>query len=183
MTYAPLRAPGRDNAPVIETDRLRLRPLQFEDFAKVAAFFTTPRARYVGDLKTPAAVWPEFCANIACWPLLGYGTWAVETHDGAVVGQVGLNFPPQFPELELGWVVLAEFEGRGLAHEAAVAARAWAFAHLPVSSLVSYIHPDNTRSRALAERLGASPDPDAPPPDGADLSQTLVYRHRPEGRT
>ena len=38
---------------------------------------------------------------------------------------------------------------------------------------VSYIDPGNARSIALAERLGARPDPDAPRADPDDL----VYRH------
>jgi RimJ/RimL family protein N-acetyltransferase len=39
---------------------------------------------------------------------------------------------------------------------------------------VSYIDRNNSRSIALAERLGAVPDPDAATPDNSD---DLVYRH------
>jgi RimJ/RimL family protein N-acetyltransferase len=45
---------------------------------------------------------------------------------------------------------------------------------LRLDNLVSYIHPDNYRSAAVAERLGATLDLDAPRQDPGDL----VYRHR-----
>jgi len=45
-----------------------------------------------------------------------------------------------------------------------------------ISSLVSYIDPENSRSIALAERLGAWPDEFATADDETDL----VYRHRLE---
>ncbi|BBU58844.1 hypothetical protein KU6B_51090 [Mameliella alba] len=55
----------------------------------------------------------------------------------------------------------------------------WAWAQ-GWSTLVSYIHPDNTRSRALAERLGAVHDPNAQLPEGETAQETLVYRHSPD---
>lgn len=46
---------------------------------------------------------------------------------------------------------------------------------------VSYIDPDNTRSRALAERMGAVCDPDAALPHFTHgQSAPLVYRHPKE---
>ncbi len=100
---------------------------------------------------------------------------------GVFVGQVGLNGHPYFPETELGWMVLASGEGKGIAAEAASAVRDWAFQTLGLATLVSYIHRDNTRSIRLAERLGARYDPDAPP---CPYSNHIVYRHpEPEATT
>ena len=45
-------------------------------------------------------------------------------------------------------------EGRGIAREAAVAARAYAYGRLGWQTAVSMIDPANTRSIRLAERLG-----------------------------
>jgi len=55
----------------------------------------------------------------------------------------------------VGWAVLAEFAGKGLAHEAAVASIDWAFDHLGWDEVNHIIAPTNTRSIALAERLGS----------------------------
>lgn len=61
--------------------------------------------------------------------------------------------------------------------EAAAALRDWAFATLSLSSLVSYFDPANSRSIAVAERLGAVRDDNAPRQDAEDV----VYRHLPPG--
>lgn len=53
-------------------------------------------------------------------------------------------------------------------------ARDWAFETLALDTLVSYVHRDNARSIALAERLGAAPDAGAPP---CPYRDHLVYRH------
>ena len=64
---------------------------------------------------------------------------------------------------------------------AAAAARDHAFGALGWETAVSYIDPDNIRSVALAERLGARHDPEA---RGPGENSCLVYRHpRPEAHT
>jgi len=71
---------------------------------------------------------------------------------------VGAAYPTFLPELaarpELGWRLAREAWGRGLAAEAAGAAREDAFARLGLSELISIIHPENRRSRRLAAKLG-----------------------------
>jgi RimJ/RimL family protein N-acetyltransferase len=47
--------------------------------------------------------------------------------------------------------------------------RDWAFANLPIETLVSYTDPDNHASQAVARRLGAVLDADAPRQDPEDL--------------
>jgi RimJ/RimL family protein N-acetyltransferase len=47
-----------------------------------------------------------------------------------------------------------DFWGQGLATEAAIACRDWAFAHLETDRLISLIRHGNTRSRRVAERTG-----------------------------
>ena len=92
---------------------------------------------------------------------------------GECIGQVGINSGPLFPEQELGWYLYPEAEGKGYAYEAAFALRKWAVERGVVSTLVSYIDQQNSRSCKLAERLGAVLDDDAKRPDPSDL----VYRH------
>jgi RimJ/RimL family protein N-acetyltransferase len=93
---------------------------------------------------------------------------------GECVGQVGINHGPLFPEKELGWLVYDGHEGHGYATEAAAMLRDWAAEAQNLTGLVSYIDPKNARSIAVAERLGAVLDPDAPKQDPGDL----VYRHQ-----
>lgn len=91
--------------------------------------------------------WAAFCRDVAQWGLIGHGAWAIDlTATGKLVGQVGLNGHPYFPEKELGWMLLPQGEGQGIAAEAAHAVRDWAYKTLRLTTLVSYIHHDNTPS-------------------------------------
>ncbi len=162
-------------APVLQTDRLNLRPHVVGDFDRLVEIFATDRSRFIGGPLDRKSVWRGFAGDVGQWVLLGFGAWAIELREtGAYVGQIGLNFPEHFPERELGWIVWREFEGRGYAMEAALRAREFAYDDLGWPTAVSYIHPQNTRSINLAERMGALVDPDAATPDG---DACLVYRH------
>lgn len=166
MTVAPyMRAragrigpfPGgqQDLFPVLTTERLTMRPPQLADFETYAAFYASDRAEHIGGPLNLRSAWNLFLTDVGTWATFGFGFWMVE-HEGQLVGQVGLHHPPHHAELELGWNLYAGSEGKGIAREAAEASREWARAHLPGQRLVSYIDRANTRSIALAERMGAS---------------------------
>ena len=160
--------------PTLETERLILRAPRISDFTTYADIFAHPRARYMnGPLKRDDA-WNELAADLVGWLLLGFGYWTVETREsGEVAGMVGHAKPPVYPERELGWMVTPASEGKGIAREAAIAARNWAYGEKGWNTLVSYIDPENTRSRNLAETLGCEIDETAERPEPG----CLVYRH------
>ena len=164
-------------APVIRTDRLRLRGHVMADFEPLYALFASDRARYMDGPIPARDTWFWVAAEVGSWPLQGIGSWGIERQsDGAFLGQVGINKPQHFPEREIGWVLLQAFEGHGYAREAAEAALGWARTQR-FDTLVSYIDRENARSVALARRLGATEDPSAPLPDGDTPEDTVVYRH------
>ena len=143
-------------APVIETERLILRPNRADDFDAYAAFYATDRARLRGGVKTRAQAWIQFAAEIGHWSLRGYGFWAVEDKaTGAYCGQVGLWNPEGWAEPEIGWLMMEGFEGKGYAYEAALRARAYAYETLGWTEAASCISEGNDRSIRLAERMGA----------------------------
>lgn len=160
--------------PIIETDRLLLRPPRFGDFAGYAAMLATPRAHFMGGPFDQRAAWGMFCHDVAQWHLFGHGALTIVLRANAeIAGQVGINHGPLFPEKELGWLLYEGHEGLGYATEAAAALRSWAFASLGLPGLVSYVDPGNAGSIAVARRLGAVLDPMAPRQDPEDL----VFRH------
>jgi [ribosomal protein S5]-alanine N-acetyltransferase len=55
---------------------------------------------------------------------------------------------------EIGYHLRRDFWGQGLATEAAIACRDWAFARLKTERLISLIRPENLPSRRVAERVG-----------------------------
>ena len=161
-------------APTLQAGRLTLRPMRDGDFPAYAALMASTRATFMGGPYDTRAAWGLFCHDVACWALYGHGALMVDRRDTSeTVGQVGLNAGPLFPETELGWTLYDGHEGQGFATEAAAALRDWAFDSLPLASLVSYIHPNNAASHAVARRLGAVGDTDAPRQDPEDI----VFRH------
>ena len=65
-------------------------------------------------------------------------------------------------------------EGRGVAFEAAIAARAWAYRTLRWSSVISCVAGDNARSEALAKRMGCEIEGVFEHPDYGPLN---IWRH------
>lgn len=161
--------------PEIETERLRLRAPRIGDFAAYAEILCSDRAVHIGGPFSREDAFLDFAQGVAGWLLRGHGLWSVETRgDGTLVGFLPLHVEAGDPERELGYLFRAAAEGKGYAHEAARAAREFAYGRLGWRTVVSYVARDNTRSIAIAERLGAKPDPAARHPLDPDL---IVFRH------
>lgn len=162
----------------LHTRRLLLRRLAAEDVEPAISFFASDRSHHVGGPKSEGEAWRAFATFMGHWDIRGYGLFAILPHgQQTAVGIAGAWNPVNWPEPEIGWQIWSpQFEGRGIAFEAAHAARAHAYRTLGWTGCVSYIAHGNDRSTRLAERLGAKLDPTAATPEGKDL---LVYRHPP----
>jgi len=171
---ADVAAALRARLPVIETERLRLRAPVIEDFPVYAEITTGPRGIHVLEAPDREAAWLDFTQMIATWLLRGHGLWTVEDHAGEVQGFVLIGFEPGDHEPELGFLVRERAEGKGIAAEAATAARQWAYDTAGLATIVSTVDHGNARSCALAERLGATRDPAA---ETAHDNAIRVYRH------
>ena len=161
----------------IATKRLVLRRPAPEDWPAWHAFYISPRSNFVGGGSGPVqASFRGFASVLGHWQFRGWGMWILtRAGEDRALGAVGPWYPVGWPEREIGWMIWDEsLEGTGLAREAALAARDDAYTRLGWTTAVSYIDPDNARSRRLAERLGACIDPEAAHPGSEPL---LVYRH------
>ncbi|MBY6046092.1 GNAT family N-acetyltransferase [Vannielia litorea] len=157
--------------PVADTARTRLRPATLTDFDTYAEIACDPvRGRGLGGPVGRNEAFRDFAAMVGCWLLRGHGLWAV-MHEGALAGFVQIGFEPGDEEPELGWFFTEAHEGKGLAREAAEAAREIGFCLLGLPSMVSYVDSFNSRSNSLAKRLGADRIP-SPNPD------LFIWRHR-----
>ncbi|HEY7207514.1 MAG TPA: GNAT family N-acetyltransferase [Gaiellaceae bacterium] len=158
--------------PVIETERLLLRRPEERDLDGILEYVSDPEAmRFIGDGRTGGAeVARQSLERFhRRWAADGFGQFAVERReDGRFLGRVGLlvwdprTWEPSTraeagddAEVELGWTLIRAAWGNGYATEAARAARDWAYENVELRRLVSFVHPENTRSIAVAERLGA----------------------------
>lgn len=164
--------------PVIETERLILRGARWEDFDAYAAFRADPvQTKFLGGPFEPSRAFGQLGELIGHWHLRGYGRWMItDRADGALLGVAGPYFPVGWPEPEIAWSVFAGAEGRGIAFEAASAARDYAYKALGWTTAISLIGEDNTRSIKLAERLGASREGRFVAPVGGGVPSN-IWRH------
>ena len=159
-----------------DTQRLRFAVPSPAHLQAHIDFLASDRAAARGWGAMPHDAWRSFSAIIGHRTLKGFGPFIAEAKsDGHVVGIFGPWHPGGQPEPEIKWSIWqASDEGQGLAHEAAAATRAFAFQTLNWPTAVSYINPANTRSAALAQRLGATLDHQWTTPRGTTVD---VWRH------
>jgi len=141
---------------VIETERLRLRPMHDADLDNMAAllgdpevmrFYPAPKSR------TEARGWIRW--NERNYAEYGFGLWVIETMDGTFVGDCGITWQlvDGVRDIEVGYHVLPVFQGQGLATEAALASKDFA-RRAGARRLIAIIDPDNVPSQRVAEKIG-----------------------------
>lgn len=87
----------------------------------------------------------------------GFGKWAVEEkEEGKVIGYCGFGVEEFDGEAkpELGFRLLPQFWGQGIATEAALACSEYGFTDLGFSSYLGFTQPMNLASRAVLEKIG-----------------------------
>ena len=144
--------------PTIETERLRLREWRISDFDGFLALKTDKELQkyYLGGTRSKEQAWDDFCVISGQWVLRGVGIFLIaDRKTDEAIGFTGFWFPLDQDVPELCWALFPGNMGKGYATEAAIAARKWVYERRSFSRLVSYIHPDNKTSCAVAERLGA----------------------------
>ncbi len=144
--------------PTLESERLILRGWEKNDFDAYAAFWADEEKtrHFLSGSLNRAQSWLTFCALAGEWTVNGLGCFAVVRKDtNTLAGHAGLWFPIYVEEPELMWSLYSGNEGQGFATEAARTVQKWAHAELGLPPLMSFVHPDNRASIAVAERLGA----------------------------
>ena len=144
----------------IETDRLLLRRWREEDLDAYTRICADPEVmRYMGGPRTRRRCEEQIAGFVRHWEERGFGQWAVEEKaTGAFIGRIGLLYHEDWPEgehkTEVGWLLERSFWGRGLATEGARVSVRHGFEKLELERIISIIHPENTASRRVAERVG-----------------------------
>lgn len=144
--------------PIIETRRLRLREFRQSDLPAFAAMNANPEfIRFLGS-GVPISKeesWRVMSMLLGHWQLRGFGMWLIEHKEtGQFLGRGGLWQPEGWPGIEAGWGLSPEAWGQGYATEAARAFIDWGFEQLECYEIISIIHPENSASKKVAERIG-----------------------------
>lgn len=144
--------------PVLLSPRLRIRGFRPDDINDYLIMVSDPDVvKYVAEglpLNYESA-WQSLAYLMGHWQMSGMGIWALEDRSsGQVIGRAGIYHAPGWFGPELGWMLRKEFQGQGLAYEAAEQIMDWYQKQGEVSPLVSIIHPENKPALKLSSRLG-----------------------------
>jgi RimJ/RimL family protein N-acetyltransferase len=165
----------------VETERLRLEPWNHElHAAGLVRMNADPEVvRYVGGAPLTAEQSEDMSARLeGHWYARGYGLWAAHVKaSGAMIGFVGLSHPLWWPEMiervEVGWRLERDAWGCGYATEGAREAVRQGCDVLGLAELVSFVHPENTRSLAVTTRLGMVEEATVPHPTRDELIRIM----------
>jgi ribosomal-protein-alanine N-acetyltransferase len=150
-----------DRMPTIETPRLLLRPFTREDAPVHARIYAKPevtrflaRGPFLGEeaARRSRAALDLFIEH---WREHGFGVWAViDRATGDLIGQCGLKYLPESPEVEILYALDSPYWGRGIATEAAGAALRHGFESTPLDRIVAVAMPEHLRSHRVMQKLG-----------------------------
>jgi len=145
---------------IIETDRIFLRPFCIKDIEPFAKICANPNVmRYIGDGK-PVSLGiisekiPEW---IELYEKQKYGLMALFMRDtDELIGFCGFihQIVDEIEYIELGYRLDEAYWGKGIATEAAVAVREYAFNVLEIPMLISIINHQNDASKRVAKKVG-----------------------------
>jgi ribosomal-protein-alanine N-acetyltransferase len=145
----------------IETARLRLRPFTAADAPDHARIYAKPEVTQFlagGPFGEEVAAQRSRAALdlfISHWAQHGFGVWAViDRQEGALIGQCGLKYLPDRPEVEILYALDTPYWGRGLATEAARAALRYGFEVVALERIVAVAKPEHRASHHVMEKLG-----------------------------
>ena len=143
----------------MNSPRISLRPFEVSDLDEMQAVMGNPdvmRFSISGPKsKTETEDFIERCR--ALYDEFGFGLLAVVyKEENRVIGYCGLlrQEIDGRMELEIGYRLHPSYWGRGIATEAAVMIRDWAFANLDREKLISISEPENAASIAVAKKVG-----------------------------
>ncbi len=149
--------------PILETERLKLRPHRLDDFLHCSEMWGDPIVtQFIGGKPlTEEESWVRLLRYVGHWFLLGFGYWVVEEKaTGNFLGEVGFaenqrNIEPSLKGmLETGWVFVPRAHGQGFATEAVLAALRWSDLHFPSIRTACIIDAPNLASFRVADKCG-----------------------------
>ena len=144
---------------ILTTARLRLEPIDGHHFDGLHAMNRQLEVmRFIsGAPEAPEETRRMIDVVKGRWAEYGFSWWAfIEQDTGMLVGAGCIQYLERnrANPHEIGWRLVPQRWGQGLASEAAQAMAAFAFESLDAPTLVAVCLPDNTASARVMERLG-----------------------------
>ncbi|MFD3699004.1 GNAT family N-acetyltransferase [Streptomyces sp. NPDC058646] len=171
LSSSPSSPPPAPGSPARPLPVVRLRVPTDEDAHAWHSVFADPDVMEFLGGPAELSVYEEFTARQRMHDAqLGYCLWTLLDEDGQVIGFTGAQPWPRADwgpvgEIEIGWRLGRGHWGRGYAYAAALAT-VERVREAGVPHVVAMIHAHNTRSAAVAERLGMHLDEEFTTPGG-----------------
>ena len=183
---------------VAQTARLRLREWDEEDEVRFYAVMNRPEVmEHLGGVQTPEEWSAAYQRVVGFQRDYGHTFWIIEQRgSGEILGFCGIKRvnAPGAGDLtgkhEIGWRVVPESWGKGIAKEAAIASMDLAFDRFDAPQVIATTVPANAASQGLMKRLGMKRREELDYVDtrfGPELNPTIVFTMDradwPEART
>jgi len=144
---------------VMETDRLVMRRFTVDDATFILRLLNEPGwIQYIGDRGVDSIVTASAYIEtklIASYEQHGFGLYAMQLKgEDTLIGMCGLIKRDGLDDIDIGFALLAEYEGKGYATEAAKATLEHAHKIHALERIVAITIEDNVRSIRLLEQIG-----------------------------
>jgi RimJ/RimL family protein N-acetyltransferase len=151
---------GLATLPELETPRLTLRRLQFDDAPFLVKLLNEPSFienigdRGVRSIEDAHRYLRE--GPMAMYEKFGFGLWHTARKDGVPVGMCGLLRRDNLPDADVGYAFFPQFWGQGFAHEAASATLSHGARKFGLTRVLGVVSEGNAGSIRVLEKLGMS---------------------------
>ena len=146
---------------ILETERLVLREFDEADVAVFYQLGSDPAIiKYTGDpgggmTSIEHALEILHSHPMADYKKYGFGRWAcVHKESGELIGFAGLKYLDELDEVDIGYRLLPDYWGSGLATEASRAVLDYGFRKLELEESIALALPGNVASIRILEKLG-----------------------------
>ena len=144
---------------IATTQRIILRELTLSDMKALYEIYQQPEIKKyvheIDDYETELSKLEAYINHV--YPFYHFGYWGIfDAKTNQLIGRCGIqaNEIDGQSEIELGYFVSMESQGKGFAYESIKEVLRYAFQRLDLSRIVSVIETSNIKSRNLALKLG-----------------------------
>ncbi|MEZ4801316.1 MAG: GNAT family N-acetyltransferase [Gelidibacter sp.] len=145
---------------IAETNRLLISKMTLEDAPFMLELLNTPNwLKYIGDRNVKSVEEAEtYLKNgvLKSYKESGFGFYKLllKEENNKIIGTSGLVKRPQLEDVDIGFAMLPEYEGRGFGMESSLEIMKFAEYHLHLKRIVAITTPLNVNSIKLLEKLG-----------------------------
>ena len=145
--------------PIAETSRLFISKITIEDSRFFLELVNTPHwLKYIGDRKIKTVKDAKgYLRNVTLKSFtdFGFGFYKLQIKDtNKTIGICGLVKRKQLDDVEIGFALLPEYEGKGFGHEASLSVLELAKETFGLEKITAITLPTNISSIKLLEKLG-----------------------------